>query len=72
MDLRVEAAISAIARKERISRKEVLRNMQEAIDAGFYNPNPAIQAEWAKIPYRGMKPTPQEVIAHIAAKQNSF
>lgn len=67
MDFRVEAAISEIARREGSSRRAVLREMQITIDEGFRNPDPSVQAAWAKIPYKGSKPTPQEVIAHLAS-----
>ena len=48
--------------------EEVRREMQIAIDAGFDNPNPAVQEEWKKMTLKGDRPTPEEVI-NYAVKQ---
>ena len=42
--------------------------MQIAIDAGFDNPDPAVQAEWKKVNLKGDRPTLEEVI-NYAVKQ---
>ena len=39
-----------------------------AIDAGFDNPDPAVQEEWKKVTLKGDRPTPEEVI-NYAVKQ---
>ena len=36
--------------------------MQIAIDAGFDNPDPAVQEEWKKMTLKGDRPTPKEGI----------
>lgn len=38
-----------IAEKYNTPPEEVRREMQIAIDAGFDNPDPAVQAEWKKV-----------------------
>ena len=43
--------------------------MQIAIDAGFVNPDPAVQEEWEKMTLKGDRPTPEEVI-NYAEKDN--
>ncbi len=48
--------------------EEVRREMQIAIDAGFDNPDPAVQEEWKKMTLKGDRPTPEEVI-NYAVKQ---
>lgn len=50
---------------EGISSKEVEKEIQIAIDSGFDNPDPAVRAEWAKVPFKGERPTPQEVIKYL-------
>ena len=44
---------------------EVYSEIQKAIDAGFANPNPRVQAEWKKMNFKREKPTPEEVIAYL-------
>lgn len=56
--------LKKIAKKEGISVEDVYREMQTAIDAGYYNPDPSIQAAWEKIPLACGKPKPEDVIAY--------
>ena len=42
--------------------------MQKAINAGFDDPDPAVQAEWKKVTLKGDRPTPEDVIDY-AVKQ---
>ena len=39
-----------------------------AIDAGFDNPDPAVQEEWKKMTLKGDRPTPEEVINYAVKK----
>lgn len=48
--------------------EEVRREMQIAIDAGFVNPDPAVQEEWEKMTLKGDRPTPEEVINYAVKK----
>ena len=57
-----------IAEKYNTTPEEVRREMQIAIDAGFDNPDPAVQEEWKKMTLKGDRPTPEEVI-NYAVKQ---
>ena len=50
------------------SPEEVRREMQIAIDAGFDNPDPAVQEEWKKMTLKGDRPTPEEVINYAVKK----
>jgi len=59
--------IRHIAKQEGISEQEVLDEMQKAIDAGYNDPDPAVRAYWASLPFKG-KPTPQELIVYLAGK----
>ncbi len=52
-----------IGPKEGISVKEVKREIQLAIDSGFDNPDEKVQAEWAKIPFKGEHPTPVKLLS---------
>lgn len=54
-----------IGKGEGISSKEVEKEIQIAIHSGFDNPDAAIRAKWAKVPYIGERPTPQEVIEYL-------
>ena len=57
-----------IAEKYNTTPEEVRREMQIAIDAGFDNPDPAVQEEWKKMTLKGDRPTPEEVV-NYAVKQ---
>lgn len=59
-------AFEQIAARDGVSVGHVRKEIQIAIDAGFSSPDPIVQAEWRKIPYRGEKPTPEEVVMHLA------
>lgn len=50
---------------EGISSKEVEKEIQIAINLGFDNPDEEIRAEWAKVPFKGERPTPQEMIEYL-------
>lgn len=53
-----------IAKKHGVSVAEVKRDMQEAIDAAYQNPNSAAMT----VPRKGAVPTPDEFIAHVAKR----
>ena len=57
-----------IALKEGTTVEAVYQNIQEAIDVGFDNPDPAVQAAWSQIPFSGSRPTPEEVISYCALR----
>lgn len=59
-----------IGQREGISPKEVQKEIQIAIDSGFDNPDEKVQAEWAKIPFKGERPTPKEVIEYMCKRIN--
>ena len=57
-----------IARQEGKTTAQVYRDMQVAIDAGFDNPDPKVQATWKDIPFKGDRPTPEDVITYCALR----
>ncbi len=62
----MESIFREIASREGSTVDEVCKDIQEAIDAGFDNPDPAVQAAWRMIPMKGPRPTPEEVITYCA------
>lgn len=62
-----EQAIAALARKHGETPAQVRAAMQQAIDAAFSVPedHPARQ-EQMKIPCKGARPTPEELIEYMA------
>lgn len=60
--------IEHVASENRTSTAEVHREMETAIFLAHRNPDPRIQAEWAKIPCRGPVPTPEELITYVVRK----
>ena len=67
MKQNLNSIVRHIAKQERVSEQEVLDEMQKAIDAGYNNPDPTIQKNWATMPFED-KPTPQELILFLAGK----
>ena len=63
-------AMDTIGKGEGISSKEVEKEIQIAIDSGFDNPDPAVRAEWKKVPFKGERPTSQEVIEYLCKEMN--
>jgi hypothetical protein len=57
-----------IAAENHATVTDVRREMEIAIRAGFENPDPKVQAEWAKIPYKGEFPTPEEVMTYVVRR----
>lgn len=54
--------ISQIAIQEGTSEQDVRNAMQEAIKAGFENPDPLVRARWEQISTERKAPTPEAVI----------
>lgn len=63
----IDDIIKKIAKQEGISEQEVVDEMQKAIDAGYNNQDPTVQASWVSMPFKG-KPTPEELILYLAGK----
>jgi len=63
----IDQIIRRIAEAEQIAPQEVLFHIEEAIDAAYHSPDPAVQAEWARMPFKG-KPTPQEFLQYLVAQ----
>jgi len=59
-------AIKKIARQEGVSPELVYKEIQWAIEDGYNNPDPAIQAYWRKIIPDGKMPPPEKLIEILA------
>lgn len=57
-----------VAKQHGVTKEEVYVEIQKAIDAGFDNPDPLVQAEWKKMNLKGERPTPEEVIAYVVGQ----
>ncbi len=64
--MNVKNALQKIADREGITVSEVRKEIQLAIDEGMKSTDKSVQAYWSKIPCKGTKPTPEEVINYIA------
>ena len=58
--------LQTITDREGISIYEVRKEIQTAIDEGMKSTDKSVQEYWSKIPCKGTKPTPEEVINYIA------
>ncbi|MBE5784442.1 MAG: sporulation initiation factor Spo0A [Clostridiales bacterium] len=65
MNKEADRIIALIAAQEHVSKEEVLKEMQAAIDAGYNSTDPSVRAQWDAMPFHG-KPAPQEFIAYLA------
>lgn len=63
---KMEQIYAEIAKRHGTSTEKVRRDIRNALKAGERNPDPEVQAVWAKIPHSGAEPTPKEVIAYCA------
>ncbi len=62
----ITKAFERISIKEGISTDEVRQEIQKAINEAMQSKDPAIQAYWKTIKCKGQKPTPEDVVLHIA------
>ena len=67
MNWEADRIIALIAAQEHVSKEEVLKEMQAAIDAGYANTDPAVRAQWEAMPFHG-KPSLWEFIAYLAER----
>lgn len=68
---RFDKIMDTIAKGEGISAEEVEREIQGAIDSGFDNPDEKVREEWAKVAFKGERPTPQEVIEYLCKEMKN-
>lgn len=57
--------LAQVAKKAGISKEQVRREMQEAMDEAMNNPDPMIQMRWKFIPRKGEKPTLEEFVEFL-------
>ena len=60
--MKYEEVIRKIAEQEGVSEEFICSQMQEAINAGYYNTDAAVQGHWKKIAPDGTVPTPERLI----------
>lgn len=66
--MNVNEIIKEVAKAYNKTPEEVYSEMQIAIEAAFMSKDPESQNEWAKTPFKGECPTPEEVIPYLARK----
>lgn len=57
-----------VAMQHGVTRLEVYSEIQKAIDVGFSNPDPEVQAIWKEMNIKGERPTPEEVLAYLVGQ----
>ena len=63
-----ETILALIAMRHHTTVDDVRREMEIALREGLSNPDPAVRAQWAKIPCEGTSPTLEEFISYLAAQ----
>lgn len=66
--MNVNEIIKQVAKVHNTTPEEVYTEMQIALDAAFNSKDPEVKKEWAKIPFRGERPTPEDVIPYLVSK----
>ena len=64
--MKVNKTLIQIAATYGVSVTEVRRDIHEALDAGWNNPDPQVQEYWRNIPCKSDRPTMEEVIRFMA------
>lgn len=63
---RAKVAIHAIAMKNGTTDEAVRDEMTYAIESGYNNPDPSVQAYWRNTPFSDRVPTPEEFMLWYA------
>lgn len=66
--MKAKKAVIQVAVQNGVSVAEVRRDIQEALDEGWNNPDPQVQEYWRSIPSKHEKPTIEEIIEYISKK----
>ena len=64
----IDKTIKQVARAHNTTPEEVYAEMQIALDAAFQSKDPEVQKGWAKIPFKGDHPTPEDVIPYLVGR----
>ena len=64
----IDKIIKQVARVHNTIAEEVYAEMQIALDAAFQSKYPEVQKEWAKIPFKGDHPIPEDVIPYLVGQ----
>lgn len=64
--MKAKNAISKLAMENGMSARELIEEMQKAIDEGMNSSEPTVIKLWEKVLRKGEKPTPEEFIDHIS------
>ena len=64
--MKAKNAISKLAMENGMSARELIEEMQKAIDEGMNSTEPTVIKLWEKVPRKGEKPTPEEFIDHVS------
>lgn len=64
----IDKIIKQVARVHNTTAEEVYAEMQIALDAAFQSKDPEVPKEWARIPFKGDHPTPEDVIPYLVGQ----
>lgn len=63
-----ERILQQLASTGQVSAQELRQQMQQAMEEALQNPDPAVQAMWARVPKQGRQPTLEEFMDHLIAQ----
>ena len=67
-ELNMQEILEEVAERQGTTAEELQHSIQEAIDTGFDNPDPEVQAAWSRVPFSGERPTLEDLIAYCLAR----
>ena len=66
--MNIDEIVKKVAKAHNKTPEEVYAEMQISIEAAFMSKDPEARKEWAKMPFNGKCPTPEEVIPYLVGK----
>ena len=60
-----ERMLETVAENAGISKEQMRREMQEAMDEAMNTPDPMVQMRWTFVPRKGERPTLEEFVEYL-------
>lgn len=61
-----DKAIRKVAKKYMVTEEHVISEIEKAIEEAMKSPDPMVQKEWEKTPWKGRRPSAAEFIEYIS------
>ena len=61
-----DEAIRMVAKKYMVTEEHVVSEIEKAIEEAMQNPDPMVQKEWERTPWKGCRPSAAEFVDYIS------